>query len=226
VAKEENMENNGYTIVVGIDFSDVSSGALEQAIELGSRRPDAEIHVLYVDNHVDDRFRIGTGGNASDSVGALERVESSAIQSIDKMEKKLGGPCPLRRLVSHFRVGLPADQIVQLAVDLDADLVVVGTHGRKGVARLVLGSTAERVLRLSRCPVFVVRPKDHEDAGAVPEIEPPCPQCVAKRAQTGGAQLWCARHSEHHVRPHKYSYNGGSALYNRETSAMGSATPA
>ena len=40
----------------------------------------------------------------------------------------------------------------------------------------------------------------------VEPVEPPCPQCVARRAATNGAELWCARHAEHHVRAHTYSY--------------------
>jgi len=50
--------------------------------------------------------------------------------------------------VAHFRRGSPAENIAQLAADLDADLVVVGSHGRRGIERLFLGSVAERTLRL------------------------------------------------------------------------------
>ena len=224
VAEEEQMASHGYTIVVGIDFSEVSDGALEQALELGARRNDAEVHVLYVDHRPDDRLRAGaSSGTAENTVGALERVESAAIQKMDIVEKRLGEN-HLHRLVTHFRVGSPADEIVQLAVDLDADLIVVGTHGRRGIERLVLGSTAERVVRLGRCPVYVVRPKDHEHAGKVPQIEPPCPECVAKRIETKGAALWCTRHSEHHVRPHRYSYQGGGGVYDAGTSKYGTST--
>jgi hypothetical protein len=83
----------------------------------------------------------------------------------------------------------------------------VGTHGRTGLKRLVLGSVAERVLKTARCPVVVMRPKDHENAGEVPDILPPCPDCVTTREASNGATMWCKRHSEHHIRPHRYSYS-------------------
>jgi nucleotide-binding universal stress UspA family protein len=67
----------------------------------------------------------------------------------------------------HVRVGTPADEIVALAKELDADLIVVGTHGRRGVRRLLLGSVARAILRHAGCPVLVVRQKqtdeDHHD---------------------------------------------------------------
>ena len=53
----------------------------------------------------------------------------------------------------------PAFEIAQLATDLEADLVIVGTHGRRALSRLVLGSVAEVAVRLAPCPVLVMRPK-------------------------------------------------------------------
>src|SRR5262249_14208631 len=93
-----------------------------------------------------------------------------------------------------------------LAGDLEADLVVLATHGRRGLVRAVLGSVAEKVVRGSPCPVLVVRPKVEP-----PAIEPACPECLAHRAATNGAELWCTRHAEHHVRAHVYRYSGVEA---------------
>jgi nucleotide-binding universal stress UspA family protein len=56
----------------------------------------------------------------------------------------------------HLEVGDPAVSIVQAAHRVSADLVVMGTHGRTGARRMVLGSVAERVVRLSPCPVLVI----------------------------------------------------------------------
>jgi hypothetical protein len=69
-----------------------------------------------------------------------------------------------------------------------------------------LGSVAEHVSRLARCPVWIVRPKDHDKSLLVPEIEPPCPDCLAHRDETLGKELWCARHAEHHIRAHGFHY--------------------
>lgn len=57
------------------------------------------------------------------------------------------------------RIGSPADTINQAAEDLDADLIIIATHGRTGVTRFFLGSVAERVVRESQRPVLTIRPK-------------------------------------------------------------------
>ncbi|HEY1555467.1 MAG TPA: universal stress protein [Kofleriaceae bacterium] len=59
------------------------------------------------------------------------------------------------------RVGNPVDEINQLASDEKVDLIVMGTHGRSGLAHLLVGSVAERVVRSSRVPVLTVRHPDH-----------------------------------------------------------------
>jgi nucleotide-binding universal stress UspA family protein len=66
-------------------------------------------------------------------------------------------------------VGSAAEEILVLARDFGADLIVIGTHGRKGLAHVVLGSTAEKVVRLAPCPVFVVK-ESHAHAGAKVEV--------------------------------------------------------
>jgi nucleotide-binding universal stress UspA family protein len=60
---------------------------------------------------------------------------------------------------AEVRIGSPAQEIVAAATDLQADLVCLGTHGRGGLARVILGSVAELVVRQSPCPVLTVRPK-------------------------------------------------------------------
>ncbi|WP_437718256.1 universal stress protein [Sorangium sp. So ce448] len=197
---------NRFIVVVGIDFSEPSNRALDQALESACCRENAEVHGVYVE----PESWVGVGLSRAPMVAtkpevALQQLQQRASERVSAMGDKLDGG-RLKRVVVHFRRGDAAENIAQLAADLDADLVVVGSHGYRGLERLLLGSVAERVSRLARCPVWIVRPKDHATAGRVPEIEPPCPECVRHRQETGGAALWCARHSEHHVRPHRYSY--------------------
>ena len=105
-------------------------------------------------------------------------------------------------LVAHEAHGDAAKVIVQTASDLEADVVIVGTHGRTGVQRVMMGSTAESVVRHAGCPVLVVRHKSHENAA--PEIEAPCPRCVAAREESLGARFWCEQHEQRHGRRHTY----------------------
>jgi hypothetical protein len=102
-------------------------------------------------------------------------------------------------------VDVPAAAIAQLAADLEADLVLVGTHGRRGFSRVLLGSVAEGVVRLAPCPVMVMRPREVAEP-ALPTLAPPCARCIETRKKTAGKELWCEQHSEHHGRRHTYHY--------------------
>lgn len=199
------MADNRFTIVVGIDFSETGDLAFDHALHLANGRENSDVHVVFVEDELTTpRIPAATSGRSSESDEILERVQKRATERLEEFTKKTQPR--MKHIVAHVRRGAPAEHIVQLASHLDADLVVVGTHGRRGIERMLLGSVAERVLRLARCPVFVVRPKDHEGVGKVPDIEPPCPDCLQARRESGGAKLWCARHSEPHIRPHTYHY--------------------
>jgi nucleotide-binding universal stress UspA family protein len=103
------------------------------------------------------------------------------------------------KIALHLLVGTQWREITQLASNLSADLVLVGTAGRTGLARVLLGSVAEQVVRHAGCPVLVIRPKEHHASTEI-GIEPPCQYCLAVQAETQRATLWCERHRTHH--PH------------------------
>jgi len=211
-----------YVAVVGVDFSELSNRALDHALEVASLNA-GEVHVMYVqeENALDavlpSSFRSPTSADT-----ALEQVRQRARERVAVVMAKRQ-QLFVTRVVAHLRRGVPAAEIAQLAADLDADLVVVGSHGRHGIERMLLGSVAERVSRLARCPVWIIRPKSHVGGEHVPEIEPPCTACVAQREATQGKEIWCARHSEHHIRPHRYTYVS-NGIYSAETTAY-EATP-
>jgi nucleotide-binding universal stress UspA family protein len=210
-----------FIIVVGIDFSELSARALDQALELATLHQGAEAHVLYVQSDAwTGPLRGGALQGALDADTGVHQVQKNAAEHVARMAASLD-KTRIRRVVAHFREGSPAENIAQLAADLDADLVVVGSHGHRGLERFFLGSIAERVSRLARCPVWIVKPKDHAVEGRVPQIEPTCPDCLTRRNETGGVELWCVRHSEHHLRPHRYSYTS-DGIYGPETAAYAS----
>ena len=215
------MASKGYTSVVGIDFSDPSNEALDQALVVTGLR-EGDVHVVHVDPEMPpDLSLLGPIASPTSAKELLELVRRRVIERMAALQAR--GTLAVKRVVIHVRRGSVADEIVQLAADFDADLVVVGSHGRRGIARLLLGSVAERVSHLARCPVWIVRPKAHQTVNRAPEIEPPCPQCVARRGATNGAELWCARHAEHHIRAHTYSYVNDLIIANN--AAAYAATP-
>ena len=201
-------------IVVGVDYSETGELALTRAFELAAQQPLADVHVLNVARaygpmvHLDLPHDVKTLSAEEASQNLKDYVEAQ----IERFRVARGerGPGGFSRAITHLRLDAPAAEIAQLASDLEADIVVVGTHGRRGFSRVLLGSVAEGVVRLSPCPVLVVRPK-RVDQTEIPQIEPPCPRCIETRAETGGTELWCARHRERHGRRHTYHYvNKGS----------------
>ena len=108
----------------------------------------------------------------------------------------------------HVIEAPPARAILEVAEEVGADLILVGTHGRTGISRALLGSVAEKVVREAGCPVLVMRPRRPEDAALQPE--PPCAACTAARERSGGAEPWCGVHGRPWRPPHRYTYRGGA----------------
>lgn len=179
------------TVLAAIDFSETSSVVVQQTLDTALQVNAQEIHFLHVRAAKRDEADLD-GGRAE-----LEEWIAARLGSADRVP-------PTVKVVAHEASGSPADVIVEMASDLLATVVVVGTHGRKGLQRMLLGSVAEAVVRNAGCTVLVVRPLMHQEP--IPRIEPPCPRCVETRIQTEGREFWCEQHLEKHGRRHTY-YN-------------------
>jgi nucleotide-binding universal stress UspA family protein len=184
-------------VLVGIDFTDSSQEALATAENLARAAPRAELHLVHAFSlpsiPADPQELFARAENAFS--GRL----AAAREKVDKMAA--AATHGISRVTGHVRMGGPASTIVELASEIGADLIVVGSAQRTGVSRLVFGSVAEKVARTAPCPVLVVRPKE------IPvweQIEPPCPDCTHVQRSTNGQKLWCERHSQHHPRWHTY----------------------
>jgi nucleotide-binding universal stress UspA family protein len=194
-------------IVVGVDRSEAGDLALDQALELGVRRSPAEVHAISVVTLLTPPSGSLEYPMAATLPGiplnaAAKELERHLKDRVGAISDRLGiGANQLARVVGHIRLDTPAREIAQLAADLEADLVVVGTHGRRGIARMLVGSVAEATVRLSPCPVLVVREKQIAETV---KIDPPCPECVKTRLATQGEQFWCSQHSERHGQRHTY----------------------
>lgn len=159
------MSKPGYVIVVALDFSDEGERALERALEIAQSRPGVRVHVVtVVAGDGLGKLEFGAYGK-SISVGKEkadldDHVDGILARSrrpewVEKRNEPVSIPC-----TRHVLVGSPVEEICGLAKKYDADLIVLGTHSRRGVSRLLLGSVAEGVLRGASCPVLVVRQKN------------------------------------------------------------------
>ena len=179
--------------LVAIDGSSSSARVLEVACGLGAALGGAaELHILHVLPSAAPTAMLGMAPLVKPT-DFLDAGRSLLDDASEQAAARFGG-----RILGHLGCGDACREITRTAANLRADLVVVGTAGKTGLVRLALGSVAEKVVRTAGCPVLVVRPKDFHGEG-VPEIEPPCADCVAVQTKTARAQLWCTRHSTHHV---------------------------
>jgi nucleotide-binding universal stress UspA family protein len=116
-----------------------------QAIDLAEQY-GATIHILHV---VDEDVRA-----LSEFTGSSDELEHRGEQAIERVERMAASHDV--EVVTALETGDPATTIVDYAEEIDADIVVLGTHGRSGVERRLIGSVAERVVRQSPCPVMTV----------------------------------------------------------------------
>jgi nucleotide-binding universal stress UspA family protein len=137
-------------ILVPVDFGDPSRKALETGIEL-SRRFGSQlvlVHVYEIPAYVYD-------GAIYSVVDLFGPIEDAARDHLAKALREVQAQVPAAKAV--LRRGAPGAEILAAIEELHPDLVVMGTHGRKGLSRALLGSVAERVVRLSPVPVLTLR---------------------------------------------------------------------
>lgn len=143
-------------ILVPVDFSDHSRKAVRYAARFAEQFGASLVLV-----HVAEPVRY------PESViipPAMEEANQDLLKKSRKVLVEFAGkevPAGIATQTTA-RLGRPYEEIVTAAKDCDADLIVIATHGHTGLKHLLLGSTAERVVRLAPCPVLTVRAHEHE----------------------------------------------------------------
>jgi universal stress protein A len=145
------------TILVPTDFSDASQEALRYACDVAAAF-NASLHVLHV---VENPFSPGALMEVAaplpdDYVEGLERQARERLDSLMTPEQK--GRFSAQLIT---RIGVPAHQILEYVKQQGGiDLIVMATAGRGGVARLMMGSVADKLVRSAPCPVLTIHPRD------------------------------------------------------------------
>jgi len=136
-------------ILVPVDFSDCSLDALEYAVVV-AQQSKASLMLL----HVLEPVSYGLDFTLS-HIRTREQVRESWTKRLEELAfSHQHSNVPVE---SRLRGGLPADSILDSAQTLPCDLIVMGTHGRRGISHTISGSVAEAVLRKAHCPVLAVR---------------------------------------------------------------------
>lgn len=145
-------------ILVPVDFSEHSTQALKYGCALAEKF-SAELHLLHVMQ--DLVAMVPEPGLAFPPPGNyMEELKVSADTALQKLpDPDWSVPCAVVRAT---RQGPPFLEIVRYARESEIDLIVLGTHGRSGLAHVLMGSVAEKVVRKAPCPVLTVRPEQHE----------------------------------------------------------------
>lgn len=140
-------------ILVATDFSTTADRAERLAFELAGRL-GAELHLLHVRVILEDPHM------AEEHQLEIERLRSFTDSATEEALAQAGTAGPGLEVKTHLVRGISAfEAIGEVAAEIDCDLVVMGTHGRRGIKHLLLGSVAENVVRSARVPVLTVRPE-------------------------------------------------------------------
>ncbi len=144
-------------VLVATDFGPAAKSALDYGRDI-ARTFGAKLHVL----HVIENPMLWAGAEAPtvDFMAVQRDLEAGAHAALERAvttedRKQLGA-------VTAVRSGPPALEIVKYASDSAADIIIMGTHGRGFIGHLMMGSVAERVVRIAGCPVLTIRHPEHE----------------------------------------------------------------
>ena len=181
-------------VVVGFDFSSQAEMALERAIWMLGGLEDPEIHLVAA---------LGGPGVEDRSLGSYNRLPDEELRrrviAVAEARRAAAEATSIHFFV-HTRASDAAAAILEVAAEVRAEMILVGTHSKKGVRRLLLGSVAERLVRQASCPVLVMRELTYGlEAG--PQLEAACDSCLAIRAETHGERWWCGAHD--HAPPYR-----------------------
>ncbi len=145
-------------ILCPTDFSELSSQALRYAKSF-TKSFDATLHMLYV---VDESYQywMAMGPNTIPAGPSTEDLVQAGKEQMKAFRQE--HLADLSKVVTEVRLGRPFMEIIHYAREQAVDLIVIGTHGRGGISHVLMGSTAEKVVRKAPCPVLSIRHPQHQ----------------------------------------------------------------
>ena len=165
------MTTSASQVVVGYDFGHSGSAAMERALALAVRAPFHVLHFVCVVDRHGQLPSVVPHGHVD--FAYTERLQQALTDTVAQELRAIDVQGRVHFFV-HVRIGKPAEELLDVARDVGADLIIVGSKGLTGIERMVLGSVSERVVREAKCTVEVARPKGyaHVDLTTIVEVEP------------------------------------------------------
>lgn len=196
------------TIAVASDLTPGSESCIMAALRDAAQK-DAHLHVIHV-------MSVPPSTAATFAGAPVVPFEpDDGLHLLRDQVERLAAICGATpQITCHVSVGNPGKRVVEIATELGVHLIYTGTHGRTGIARIILGSVAEKIVRHAPCSVVVIKPDEHlgtemlatEQEDDVPEIEPPCSDCLATREASSGQELFCEVHQQNLRERHRYHH--------------------
>jgi len=143
------------SILFATDFSESSDHAFQYALSL-ARKFESRLGIIHVISEPVDLRGFYVPHISFDKLE--EEIEQGALKMMEKFCRT--HVQDYTKVESFVVPGIPYDEIIKKAVEINADLIVVGTHGRTGLDHVLFGSTAEKVVRKSTIPVMTIRIKE------------------------------------------------------------------
>jgi nucleotide-binding universal stress UspA family protein len=152
-----NVKKKNKPILVPVDFSSYSETALVNAAELAEKL-DSNIVILHVVHDLNDAPGYYSVKGRNKQMRRMEDVAAEMLEEFfHKMQKKYDALAAMKHATTMLVVGLPVNRILESAKKINARMIVMGSQGRTGLARAMLGSKAEQVVRLAAIPVMIVK---------------------------------------------------------------------
>lgn len=154
----ERRETRRAKVLVPIDFSECSRRALDFAVEYIQSVP-SELYLFHVFEPMSRMSFVGK--KLADRLDAeLERMEGMAIGELERMVKNQEVKKKLKNFHCRVANGKPWEEILRMAGNINADIIMIGSHGREGIERALIGSQTEKVVRRAPCTVVCVKARD------------------------------------------------------------------
>jgi nucleotide-binding universal stress UspA family protein len=142
------------TILVPIDGSETSTRGLNEAIKI-AKSQGSQLCLVHIVNEFVLDFTFSPGLYSANLIESLVKAGKAVLEAGESAAKREG--VNAKSVLLESIGGVAADLILEQAKKVHADLIVMGTHGRRGIFRLALGSDAEQVVHAARVPVMLVR---------------------------------------------------------------------
>ncbi|WP_010584051.1 universal stress protein [Schlesneria paludicola] len=145
-------------ILFPTDFSEPARQAQKYAMELADRF-QSELHLI----HIVPEVYMPLPDASTSWTMPVTNLQADVEIASKRLQNEVNRPwADSHQIVRHVEVGNPVNAIITYAKTHEIDLIVVGTHGHTGLSHLLLGSNAEKVVRLATCPVLTIHPKGHQ----------------------------------------------------------------